>query len=354
VWAATLALGEALDRSEDDILRAFVAGFEVSARVGSGLGPALTSRGFHATGSFGRIGAAAASAALLALDEDQIGHALGVAATQASGLGASFGTMAKPFHAGKAAMDGVLSAQLAADDFRGAPWILSASGGLDRAMIQDGSVKLGFDTSRPWQILHNSFKPYAACHLVHPSVDAGRKLGIDPSSIRGGRVFVSPLAMQITGGASGEPATPLAAKFDLRYCLALALHGHTLSAADFMEPWKLDPAIAATAVKLAPAADPNVGYAAARVEVDLPDGGMRTAEIATAKGHPANPMTWEDMRAKFEGLVARRLGNAGTAELLALVKDFGSGRALSQMQAILGRLAADAAPHGAQLARAAS
>ncbi len=119
-------------------------------------------------------------------------------------------------------------------------------------------------------------------------------------------------------------------------------------------PAKLDTAIAATAVKLAPAADPNVGYAAARVEVDLPDGGMRTAEIATAKGHPANPMTWEDMRAKFEGLVARRLGNAGTAELLALVKDFGSGRALSQMQAILGRLAADAAPHGAQLARAAS
>ena len=86
------------------------------------------------------IGAAGAGATLLGLDEGRAGHALATAATQAAGLTASFGTMAKPFHAGKAAMDGVIAAEVAARGFEGKPSILEPSGGLDRAIIQLGLV----------------------------------------------------------------------------------------------------------------------------------------------------------------------------------------------------------------------
>src|SRR5215471_10838727 len=120
VWAATLALGEEVGADETAMLRAFVAGFETASRLGDRLGEAVTARGWHGTGVFGRLGAAAARAVLLRLDAESALHALGAAATQTAGLTASFGTMAKPFHAGKAAIDGVVSAQLAASGFAAA------------------------------------------------------------------------------------------------------------------------------------------------------------------------------------------------------------------------------------------
>ena len=115
-----------------------------------------------------------------------------------------------------------------------------------------------------WEILNNSFKPYAACHLVHPSVDAALGAGIPPSKIKSAHARVSPLAMQMTGLANGRPETPLAAKFDLRYCIALALHGRTVSAADFREPWRPDSAVLALAERIEAAIDPEIGFAAAQ------------------------------------------------------------------------------------------
>ncbi|MFM9849893.1 MAG: MmgE/PrpD family protein [Hyphomicrobiaceae bacterium] len=308
VWAATLAVAEAQDAAESAMLRAFITGFEVSAGLGLGMGQPLTARGWHATGTFGRIGAAAAAAALLTLDQTRAMHALALAATQAGGLTGSFGTMAKPFHAGKAASDGVLAAELASAGLVAAPGVLEPGGGLEQALVQDGGARIQPARFEAWQILANSVKPYAACHLVHPAVDAARGANLPVADIRRVRASVSPLAMQMTGHTDARPGTSLAAKFDLRYCLALALHGRPLSARDFPEPWHLEDAVAATAALVEPLPDPQVGYASARLDVEFNDGRTSTHEIATAKGHPGNPVSWDDMWAKFDGLVSPRLG----------------------------------------------
>ncbi len=298
----------------------------------------------HGTGIFGRIGAAAAGATLLRLDATRSQHALALAATQAGGLTGSFGTMAKPFHAGKAAMDGVLAAQLASRGFEGAPAVLETGGGLVRALIQDGEVPLGSAQRDGWAILENSFKPYAACHLVHPAVDAMRKLSPDPASIRAVRVHVSPLAMQITGGASGQPDSPLAAKFDLKYCLAAALHGAPLSARDFLEPWRPNAATLATAAKITPAADASVGFASARAEIDLASGETRGIVIPVGKGHPGNPMTWDDLWSKFDGLVAVHLGPAARP-LFDHARSFGNGpQTHADMRRMLAKLPTPTGP----------
>src|SRR5712671_5647064 len=176
VWAATLALGEEVGADEPAMLSAFVTGFETAARIGSGLGEAVTARGWHGTGVFGRLGAAAAASALLRLDAKQALHALGAAATQTGGLTASFGTMAKPFHAGRAAMDGIVAAQLAASGFTAATGLFEPGGGLDTALVQDRTITIAPVDFAGWRILENSFKPYAACHLTHPAVDAARVL----------------------------------------------------------------------------------------------------------------------------------------------------------------------------------
>src|SRR3954447_10845950 len=174
VWAATLASGEEIGAAEDAMLAAFVTGFEVASRIGDGLGEAVTARGWHGTGVFGRLGAAASAAALLRLDAGRALNALSAAATQTSGLTASFGTMAKPFHAGRAAMDGIVAAQLAASGFTAAPSLFEPGGGLDNALVQDRGAALAPVAFTGWNILDNSFKPYAACHLTHPAIDTAR------------------------------------------------------------------------------------------------------------------------------------------------------------------------------------
>lgn len=336
LWAATLALGEETGASEYEMLSSFITGFEVAARLGSGLGEAVTARGFHATGVFGRLAAGAACAALLKLDAEAVLHALGAAATQASGLTASFGTMSKPFHAGKAAMDGVLSAQLAAAGFKAATGLLEPHGGLDSAIIQDKTVAISQADFSDWEILNNSFKPYAACHLTHPSIDAARAAGLeldDIDLIDSVEVQLGALAHQITGGKTGAPSSALEGKFDLNYCVALALHGRPLSAADFTDPLQGDEHVRATAAKVHSMPNTAMGYTSAQVKVILRGGGMRNVHVPVAKGHPGNPMTWDDMQTKFVGLVEPVAGTR-TREIFERLREFGngSGRGLASIR----------------------
>ena len=114
---ALLALAELRHSSGREVITAFVAGYETACRIGAALQPGHYNLGFHSTGTVGSFGAAAACARLLGLDAEATAMALGIAGTQAAGLKSQFGTMCKPFHAGKAAQNGLLAARLAARGF---------------------------------------------------------------------------------------------------------------------------------------------------------------------------------------------------------------------------------------------
>lgn len=312
-WAAALALGAEHGHSGAQALACFVTGFEVGGRLGGGgLGEALTERGFHSTGVIGKLAAAATACAALGLDEAQTANALGLAATQAGGLTGSFGTMAKPFHAGKSAMDGVLSAQLAARSFEAATHLLDGEDGLARAMVQDGAVAVApLELSAGQELLRNTFKPYASCLLTHPAIDAARRLA---GEINGGEVEravleIHPLAPQVAGKPA--PATPLEGKFSLAYCVALGLAGHGATAADFSAERLAEPAIKALVQRLEVKPAPEMDKRAAALDVHLAGGRRLRAEVPMALGNPDNPMSWQDMEDKFMPLVEPVLaGNA--------------------------------------------
>src|SRR5262249_58946656 len=162
VGPVMLALGEWRRLSGAQALGAFVAGFEVETRLGRVLGRALADRGWHVTGVLGHFGAAAAAGKLLGLDAERLRHALGIAGTQAAGLEQSFGTMSKPLHPGKAAMNGLLAASLAREGFTGATAMLDSPDGLGPTLI--GIADLGpalDDLGKRFEILENSTTPYA-------------------------------------------------------------------------------------------------------------------------------------------------------------------------------------------------
>jgi len=331
-WSATLALAEHLGRSEREALAAFVTGFEVAARLGAGgFGRRLQFIGFHPSSIFGRFAATAAAGALLGLDEGQVANALGVAATTASGLNASFGTDSKPFHLGKAALDGILAAQLAAEGFEAAHHLLDADNGLSGALVQDRSVRIApKEFSEGFALLRNSFKPYACCKATHAHVDLARSLADAVQGQQIARIVLGASPMADRVASKPDPRTPLEAKFSVAYCVALGLSGRRASESDFTPERVADPGLREILRKVELNVQPDMDLNAGFMDVTLADGRTLHAETTWALGNPDNPMGWDDMQAKFQGLVEPALG-AAWQELFAALRGFDAPGSLARV-----------------------
>lgn len=340
-WAAALAMAGHHQQDGQAALTAFITGFEVMARLGrgglQGLGRNLQFKGFHPTSVLGRFGAAAAASVVLHLPAPRIAHALGVAATTAGGLTASFGTMSKPFHAGKAAMDGILAAQLAAEGFEAATHLLDADNGLQGSFIQDRSVRIPpIDYDDGWEILRNGFKPYACCRSIHASVDAARKLAPQLNGKPVERIRVKAHRGATVPAHHCKPTTPLQGKFSFPFCLALALLGYRVVATDFSEERLRDPAIASLVPRVEVEEIADQTRWESHIEVVLQGGETLHTDQDIVLGHPDNPMTWDDMAGKFTALVEPVLG-ADTEPLLHALRHVEQAGQLEKVMALVGR-----------------
>lgn len=227
VIPAALALAQTLNRSGADLLRAIVIGHEVESRVGEMVGPSHYLHGFHATGTVGTLGAAAACASLLELDATRTAHALGLAATQAAGLKCMFGTMAKPLHAGKAAMNGLMAAQLAARGFTANPSAIECEQGFARTLSPWSRPLALIKPQDAFAVESTLFKYHAACYLTHSSIEAIRQLRAQHGV---GLDDMESIAITVAINHRGvcdiaEPQTGLELKFSLQQLAALALDG---------------------------------------------------------------------------------------------------------------------------------
>src|SRR6185369_7948816 len=223
-----LAIAERDRRSGADLMLAYQVGVEVECKVAEAIMPRHYQHGFHSTATCGSIGAAAASAKLLGLDREATRRALSIGATQAGGLRENFGTMTKPFHAGRACENGVLAAEIAALGFTASPngleadrgFFRAAGGGYDPAAI-DG--RLG----DPWTF-HSpgvSIKPHPSGSLTHPGMGAMleliRRNDIKPARVK--RVSVGTNHNMPNALIHHQPKNELQAKFSMEFCMAILL-----------------------------------------------------------------------------------------------------------------------------------
>ncbi|WP_441232046.1 MmgE/PrpD family protein [Tardiphaga sp. 215_C5_N2_1] len=227
VAPAAFAVGEQMGASGRDILTAFVAGFETECRVGLFMGRSHYARGWHSTSTYGTFGAMAAAAKLLRLDVGQIGHAFGLAGTQASGLKCVFGTMTKPFHAGRAAHNGILASRLASRGFTSCQNILEAPQGFGSTQSDACDASAAHSHEGRFRILDTLFKYHAACYLTQSSIEAVRLLrqtnGIRPEMVDRIVIGVAPGHLNVCN--IQRPRTGLECKFSLRMTAALVLSG---------------------------------------------------------------------------------------------------------------------------------
>ena len=323
VVAAALAVGMDRRASETDILHAIVVGFEVAAALGShGLGVRLAENAWHPTSIVDHFAAAAAAAFLIRLDGAKIRHAMCAAATQASGLIAAGGSVAKPFHVGKAAMNGIMAAEAAELGLTSTAELLDhPRTGLFAALLQDGSLPDVSGLGKTWQIVTNGYKPYPACQFAHAPFEAAQKLKARagnkaPQSFR---VFVHPLGIKVAGNM--QPKTPIEAKFSIAYGVAVGYSGGALLEPDFTSAKLQDPEIGRVRAHVELAPDPALERWAARVELTHTDGTSDQVTVPGALGSPANPMQWADLERKFT-LNAEPVYGPRTADVLACLKSF--------------------------------
>lgn len=306
VLPALLAAAETRGRSGAAVLAAYVAGVEAEGRVARRGGRRLARRGFHVTGVLGHLGAAAAVANLLGLDPGRTEHALGVAATQAAGLETSFGTMCKPLHPGKAAMDGLLAALLAEQGFTGPGDVVEGPDGLLATLLGGAGDEPDVADTGRWIVQEVSFKAYPSCSLTHATIDAAREIherwAPSLEEIERVECHVFPLAVKVA--AKPAPTTGLEGKFSVQYCVALALATGDAREADFDDASVQRPELQACLARVQPRADASLSPSQARTRVVLRDGQVLEQAIQAPRGDPLNPMSDAELKAKFLGLAA--------------------------------------------------
>src|SRR5262249_47771662 len=211
------------------------------------------------------------------------------------------GTMAKPLHPGKAAMNGLLAALLARERFTGATAMLDAPEGLAGTFV--GVTDLGRaaeDFGKRWELSHNSTKYYAACHLTHATIDAGRAIRartpLCADAIESVRCRVPPLPLKAAD--QREPKTPLEAKFSVRFCAAMALLRGDAGEAEFSEASLADPAVARVMARVTPEGDASLGIPAAHMTVRLAGGRGLGEGVSAARGAPGKPRKRRGPRAE--------------------------------------------------------
>jgi 2-methylcitrate dehydratase PrpD len=323
ILPALLALAEERRQSGRDVIAAFVAGYETACRIGSALKPGHYNLGFHATGTVGAFGAAAACAHLLGLDAAATAQALGIAGTQAAGLKSQFGTMCKPFHAGKAAQSGLLAARLAGRGFSSRPDLVECEQGFALTHGPDFHPEKALaDPPGGFHILANLFKYHAACYLTHGPIEAARAVrerhGVDPEQIAAVALRLDRSCDRVCNIPA--PTDGLEAKFSLRQTVAMALSGiDTAGLGSYSAATATDPALGALREKLTLDFQDDWPQAAADIAVTMRDG--RVLQASHDAGVPASDIAaqGERLAAKFDALAAPVLGAARARELRAAI-----------------------------------
>ncbi|HEX9365687.1 MAG TPA: MmgE/PrpD family protein [Vicinamibacterales bacterium] len=328
---AILAAAELAGATGRAVLDAYVVGFEIEARLGALMNPRHYQRGWHCTSTLGTIGAAAAVSRLLGLGATATGHALAIAASEASGLKENFGTMVKPLHAGLAARNGVTAALLARGGMTASEQALDGPQGLLVAMDSEGKA-LGDATSdlgARWEIVETgiSIKLYPSCAGTHPSLDAildlRRRARFSADEIERIEIDVDSIVPTIL--IYERPATGLEGKFSLPFCAAAAVVFGRVGI-DTFEPASLkNPVVTALMSRVAMRVDPLLDGSGppltqARIAITLRDGRVLTQHANGARGYPAQPASDEELDAKFLACARRSVSEAAAVRALDLIR----------------------------------
>lgn len=309
---AIAAEAEHLDLSGAQMLRAYVAGYETWAELALRERDSVHAKGWHPTGIWGAVAAAAACAALRGLDARRAQAALALGASQSAGLVANFGTMTKPFHAGRAAHAGVMAARLAQAGYTASPDVFEHPQGLLRAVSERGNTDCETPPSagQRWRLVEEglNIKQYPLCYCTHRAIDgllalrAAHRFAADDVQTIG--VEISDRYRTIL--RNHAPRTGLAAKFSIEFAMACSVITGRVGLGEltdaFVSRADVQALMQRVEVRTCTDYDPHSPNAARsdRVWVVLKSGQTLEGEPVThARGHARAPLSEAELLGKF-------------------------------------------------------
>ncbi len=306
-----LALAEQRGLPGAAALHAMLLGIEVACRVGLGVSPGHYARGWHITASAGVFGAAAGCATLLGLSAAQTAHAIGIAASQSSGLVENLPTAAKNVAVGNAARNGMLAALFAEAGYEAAPRAIEGPLGwaLATGDAADPVAMVGALGAR-WEAARNTYKPYPAGIVFHAVIDAclalREAIGGDAQRIES--VVVAGDALLLARG-DRVVRNERDARVSIHHAAAIALTLGRAGVAEFEMPAVRDAALAGFRGTVVAQLDESLPRGAARVQLRLVDGQELVRTVTTPRGSLEVPLTDAELEAKFRDNAA--LGGMG-------------------------------------------
>ena len=306
--SAALALAESRKASGRDLLLAYHTGVEVETKISEAIFPRHYQDGFHSTGTCGTFASAVAGVKLHGANPDICARALGIAASQAAGLRENFGTMTKPFHAGHAAEAGIVAVDFALLGWTASDHILeadngffhAAGGGFDPAALRFGN---------PWTFVSPgvSIKPFPSGSLTHPAMSVMQRLireyhinagDVDTVDVGANRNMPNALIHH-------HPMDSLQAKFSMEFCMAALLLYGKAGLVEFNDEVVQRPEVQAMIQRIkfgVNAEAEKAGYdkMTSILDIHMKDGRTVSGRADFAKGSPSDPMSFDDVAAKFE------------------------------------------------------
>jgi len=327
VIPTALAVAETAGAAGREFLAAIVAGYEVAVRASVARVPWYRDR-MYSSGIWGVLGATVAAGKLLGFDEATLQSAIGNAVSHGpfppGGLQANYSMVKEVI--GWAGMTGCAAALLAQRGFIGPEDVLDYSGRWDTVRLVDG---LG-DPER-YAIFGTYFKPYAVCRWAHSSVDAVLELtarhGVRPEEIE--KILVETF-YEVTRLVNYAPRNAIAAQFSIPFALAVALLRRRIEPEDVSEENLQQPEILDLARKVEVVVDPEINSqfpakTIARVTLGTTRGPFQ-ATVEYPRGNPENPLSDDDLTAKFHSLTAKIVGEKACQKLRAAIFDLAQAR----------------------------
>ncbi len=306
---AALAGAEIAGKSGRDLMLAYHLGVEVECKISEAISPRHYQHGFHSTATCGTFAAAAATSRLKGLNVETIQRALSIAGSQSAGLRENFGSMTKPFHAGRSSESGVTAADFAALGWTATDRILEAPRGFFQAHGGGYDVEaIAGQLGKPWTFVSPgvSIKPHPSGSLTHPGMTEMLRLmaehgitGDQVESVKVGTNHNMPNAL-----IHHRPTTELQAKFSMEFCIAILLVEGRAGLAEFTDEVVNRPDVKAMIERIDFGVHPEAeaaGYdkRTTVLDITLKDGRTISGRADFGKGSPANPMSFDEAAEKF-------------------------------------------------------
>jgi 2-methylcitrate dehydratase PrpD len=328
---AAMAAGERVEADLGALLRAITLGYEVSLRIAAAINPSHMFRGFHTTGTCGSLGAGISAASIMGYNPEQVTHTLAISGLQSAGFQEMLhdNPMIKPLQPGKAAMAGILSADLVAQGARGPRSLFEGDKGFFKGMsdVQDPEQTVEDGLGEDYKILGCYTKPYPTCRHVHPAIDLASSLRnqhrIEVEQIANIAIDTYSVAISEVGQV-WHPTSLDEAMFSMPYAVAAVLYDGEFTL-DSLRPERFKREVVKNlankvVIKLDPRQDSVYPtHRGATVTIRLADGRQFSAHEDLPKGEPENPLSDVELQRKFFALTKPYIGAVQAEKIWATV-----------------------------------